>query len=222
MSKQYTKPKVDSAAFNCPFCYVYANFHWSWINVSIPTGGATSIDRKAAQCQHCKKWSLWASEVVGKGSNGAISIWRMVYPEELIAPLPSQDMPAICKSDYLEARQVLAYSPRSSAALLRLCIQKLCKEFGEDGKNINGDIASLVKKGLDPRIQKALDIVRVTGNNAVHPGEMNLNDNPEIAEKLFKLTNMIVEEMITKPNELDSLYGELPDKARVAIEKRDN
>jgi len=220
MERPYTPPKIDEGAFHCPFCHAFSNFHWSHINVAV-AGGMTNTGQKAAQCQHCKKWSLWVSEMKGKGPHGPIHLWRMVFPEQLTTPMPSDDMPLNCQPDFLEARQVLPYSPRSSAALLRLCIQKLCKEFGENGKNINNDIAALVKKGLDPRIQKALDIVRVTGNNAVHPGEMSIEDNPEIAEKLFKLTNMIVEEMITKPKELDGLYDVLPEGARKAIEERD-
>jgi len=105
--------------------------------------------------------------------------------------------------------------------LLRLCIQKLCKELGAGGENINKDIGGLVKNGLDSRIQKALDVVRVTGNNAVHPGTMDLTDDNELVNKLFKLVNLIVEEMITKPKEIDTLYGALPESAKQAIEKRD-
>ena len=82
-------------------------------------------------------------------------------------------------------------------------------------------IGKLVKKGLDPKIQKALDIVRVTGNDAVHPGQINLNDTPEVAERLFKLVNVIVESLITVPKEIDNIYDTISDGKKEAIQKRD-
>ena len=112
-------------------------------------------------------------------------------------------------------------SPRGSAALLRLVLQKLMLILGETGENINEDIKSLVSKGLPTKIQQALDYCRVIGNNAVHPSQINIDDTPEIAQVLFKMINFIIEEMITKPKELDELYNLLPESARTAIEKRD-
>jgi hypothetical protein len=53
------------------------------------------------------------------------------------------------------------------------------------GKDITKDIGSFVKKGLSPKIQKALDIVRVVGNESVPPGQIDLNDNPATTTKLF-------------------------------------
>jgi hypothetical protein len=95
--------------------------------------------------------------------------------------------------------------------------------LGESGKNINDDIASLVKKGLPVQIQKALDIVRVVGNESVHPGQIDLNDNQEIANKLFDLINIIAQVMITQPKEISALYENIiPDDKKEAIEKRDN
>ena len=93
--------------------------------------------------------------------------------------------------------------------------------LGETGENINEDIKSLVSKGLPTKIQQALDYCRVIGNNAVHPSQINIDDTPEIAQVLFKMINFIIEEMITKPKELDELYNLLPESARTAIEKRD-
>ena len=99
--------------------------------------------------------------------------------------LPNSDLHDDIKSDYLEASSVLADSPRAAAALLRLALQKLCKQLGEKGENINDDIKSLVAKGLNPLVQKSLDALRITGNNAVHPGEINLTEDPARVVKLF-------------------------------------
>jgi len=105
--------------------------------------------------------------------------------------------------------------------LLRLGIQKLCKHLGEPGKNINEDIASLVKKGLDPRIQRALDVLRVIGNEAVHPGTMDLSDDPDTAMSLFRFFNLIVEKMISEPRHVDDVYAKPPPDKLKAIEHRD-
>lgn len=55
------------------------------------------------------------------------------------------------------------------------------------GKNIDDDIVRLVKKGLNQTIQKALDAARVIGNEAVHPGTLDLKDNHDTALKFSSL-----------------------------------
>lgn len=126
-----------------------------------------------------------------------------------------------CMKDYLEAREIANSSPRGAAALLRLCIQKLAIHLGGDGNNINNDIGKLVQNGLPKRIQQALDVVRVIGNNAVHPGEMVIDDKPEIVHALFGLINLIVENQITQPKQVGELFSSLPEGAKSAVEKRD-
>ena len=130
-------------------------------------------------------------------------------------------MPELLLLDFEEARSILAKSPRASAALLRLCVQKLCIELGESGRNINDDIASLVSKGLPIEVQQALDIVRVVGNEQVHPGELDVRDDPALAVELFDLINFIIEDRIRRPKEIKKLYEKLPQSKRDAIEKRD-
>jgi hypothetical protein len=58
-------------------------------------------------------------------------------------------------------------------------------------------------------------------SKTIHPGEIDLNDTPEIAAKLFQMINFIVEDRITRPAEINALYGGLPAEAREAIDKRD-
>ncbi len=166
----YTPPEFKKEAFNCPFCNAYAKQNWL-----IQLGAASEVWNST--CHHCWQHAIWYES-------------KMLYPDASIAPLPNPDLPEEIRPDYEEARSIVSKSPRGAAALLRLCIQKLCKHLGEKGKYLNEDIGSLVSKGLPERIQQALDIVRVTGNNAVHPGVMDLKDNPEIAIELFKLVNI--------------------------------
>jgi hypothetical protein len=99
------------------------------------------------------------------------------------------DTPDTVKVDFDEARSVFGRSPRSSAALLRLSIQRICIHLGLPGKNLNEDIGKLVAAGLPIEIQQSLDIVRVVGNNQVHPGTLDVRDDPETAEHLFELVN---------------------------------
>ena len=146
----------------------------------------------------------------------------MVYPDVVTAPRPNTDLSPDVGRDYEEARAIVARSPRGAAAQLRLAIQKICKELGEKGEHINDDIGSLVKKGLPIKVQKALDTVRVVGNNAVHPGQIDLRDNAEVATVLFGLVNLIADVMISQPKHVDSLYESIvPESSRKAIDKRD-
>ena len=145
----------------------------------------------------------------------------MIVPSEAPVPPPHVDLPETCIAEYDEARDIVARSPRAAAALLRLCVQKLMVELGEKGKSINDDIGSLVKTGLPIEVQQALDYCRVIGNNGVHPGEIELTDNPEIAHSIFEMINFIVEDRISRPKNISALYKVLPEGALKAVEKRD-
>jgi len=146
----------------------------------------------------------------------------MIYPFGGAAPLPNPDMPDDVKQDYEEARSILSISPRGAAALLRLAVQRLCKHLGEPGENINNDIKSLVQKGLPVQLQRALDSLRVAGNNAVHPGQLDLYDNADIATRLFGLLNVIVDNQITQPKAISELYDvTVPAPLQQAIASRD-
>ncbi|SRR6266849_3622484 len=71
----------------------------------------------ASKCVHCNTFALWCGD-------------SLIYPNTTTAPLPTEDMPDEIKEDFNEARQVFPLSARSSAALLRLSIEKLSKHLG--------------------------------------------------------------------------------------------
>lgn len=199
-------PKYHLGAFNCPICKAYSKQDWQ----SMHSQNRGQIKNMYLSfCTHCGDYSTWKDGI-------------MLHPQTSFVPLPNQDLSKEIRETYLEASAILNQSPRGASALLRLCIQLLCKELGESGKNINEDIKSLVSKGLSPLIQQALDLVRVIGNNAVHPGQLDMKDNVEVATKLFTLINVIADVMITTPKHIRETYESLvPQKIKDEIKKRD-
>ena len=79
-----------------------------------------------------------------------------------------------------------------------------------------------MKKDCLKKIQQALDTIRVIGNNAIHPGKIDVKDNLEIAHSLFKLLNFISEKMIKDNKEIENIFSSLPKDAKEAIQKRDS
>ena len=160
------------------------------------------------KCFNCKKIAVWVND-------------SLLFPRSKTGVQPNPDLSEDIIRDFEEAREIVGASPRGAAALLRLCIQKLCKNLGEKGKDLDDDIGNLVKRGLNPLIQQSLDVVRVIGNEAVHPGVIDLNDNRDTAIQLFTLVNSIVEQMISHPKAVKAMYDKLPEVKRKAIEQRD-
>lgn len=209
---KYTAPEFEKAAFNCPHCGAYAHMEWQ---------SKDHFVYYQAICAHCEEYSLW--RVTQIAPNGFIAEeGEMLYPDFCSAPLPAEDMPEDVKKDYEEAARIFIKSPRGAAALLRLGLQKLCIHLGEKGKNINDDIRSLVeKRKLSGVAIKVADTLRITGNNAVHPGQISDEDFDSLAGNMFGLLNAIVEETITNPKTWNNYYEQLPENARNAAEAQD-
>lgn len=241
-------PEYGSKKFKCPHCYVIAQQEWfnssklssiitgvyhhifldyrlkiqdyqqnaiktylNFVNKQFPDQIKLLLSSSIsiAKCQACNNFSIWVNE-------------KIVYPKNIPIDPPNDDLKDEIISLYNEAAKIFIDSPKGATALLRLALQMLLIQIGKEGKNINNDIKELVSEGLSPKIQKALDLLRVIGNNAVHPGQINLDDNKEIAFKLFKILNMIADEMITKPNEIDKLYNDIvPEETKEHISQRD-
>ena len=74
---------------------------------------------------------------------------------------------------------------------------------------------------LPTQVIQVADTLRITGNNAVHPGTMSNEDFDGVAEKMFDLINFIVRKAITEPKELNELYLKMPEVARKSAEMQD-
>ena len=211
---KYTAPDKKLSAFTCPHCGVYAQMKYSEHNFKedeicitfdecIYTNTAT-----LARCANCGNKIIWIKD-------------EYAYPN-LLPISPNEDMPNVVKVLYEEAGLIYTKSPRAACALLRLAIDRLCNELGETDRDINKNIASLVKRGISVEVQQALDIVRVVGNKAVHPGQITFDvDSVETAETLFTLINLIVDRLISEPKRIDEMFDKLPENVKNAVKKRD-
>jgi len=130
-------------------------------------------------------------------------------------------MPDDVRADYEEARTIVNASPRGACALLRLATQRLVNELQPEGGDLNDRISRMVKAGLSPMIQQSLDVLRVIGNEAVHPGELDLRDDVETASSLFMLLNLIVDDRIARPKHVTEMFAKLPAGKIQGIVSRD-
>lgn len=204
---QDRSPGLMNRAFHCPFCGVYAAQTWgsAWQD----RGGMFCLDgMNAAVCGLCGEASLWVED-------------RMIYPLQKQGEPPHGDMPGDVLVIYNEARDVAPISRKSAAGLLRLALQMLVDELEPGRGTIDNKIGALVQKGLDPQVQKMMDVLRVVGNESVHPGQIDLEADGDFVPALFNVLNIIVEQVIARPKHIDELYAMLPEGKRDAIDRRD-
>lgn len=230
MTKQVT-PALNAASFTCPHCGAHANQTWLQLNtdgLTLAAGARIDASREpsisglgsgqyklqflqnlnATQCFSCKRLAVWVSD-------------KIVWPANSSIITPHDDMPPDVRVDFLEAAAIVDTSPRGAAALLRLAVERLMPHVDAKAKNINASIGFLVAKGLDSKMQKALDVLRVIGNEAVHPGQIDLRDDRPTALRLFDLVNLIVQALITTPKQIESMFDSLPPNALDGIKRRD-
>jgi hypothetical protein len=162
-----------------------------------------------SSCFNCQQLAVWLNR-------------SLIVPSPRTGESPNPDLRPDIRADIDEARAILEVSPRGAVALLRLAVQKLCQQLGEPGKNIDTDIQSLVDKGMNPHLQQAFDVVRVIGNEAVHPGTIDLSDDHETAVQLISLINIVAQQMISNQNAIKALYAKLPPGKLKGIESRAN
>ncbi|OLS22207.1 MAG: hypothetical protein HeimC3_32110 [Candidatus Heimdallarchaeota archaeon LC_3] len=212
MENNKNNPELKSKSFICFHCSTLAQMEWEKLGIKDEEDYFSSYTNLwLAECVNCKEFSIWYKK-------------KVLFPDyvSLQTPEPDEDLPDDLKVDFEEARKIVNDSPRGASALLRLVIQKLMKHLGEKGNNINEDIGNLVKNGLDPEVQKASDIIRVIGNQSVHPGQIDISDDSDTAKKLFLIINYVVKTMISPKKIIKKFYDNLPESNLNQINKRDN
>jgi len=156
-------------------------------------------------CLNCNQMCLWVYD-------------QLVWPP---SPRPEPELHAVPneRREFEEGSQILEASPRGAAALLRLTIEKLCKELGVGGESLKADIPLFVRQHVDTRVQKVLDAARMIDGNATRPGQIGLEDDRTTAESLSGLVNLICEKMIMEPTHLQAVYTRLREGAQTEMDQ---
>lgn len=236
MNQQYFPPRYGEKSFSCPTCSAYTQQHWYEIKLFGPNvveynafAGLREVQDDIGETWDSIKENGYFADNLSAVSKclvcEEVSVWvegKIVYPLTHLAPLPNLDMPEDVMKIYVEARKVSTLSPTASTALLRLALEKLLPQVGAKKAKIDTMIGDLVSQGLPKEVEKALDSLRVIGNEAVHPGTIDLEDNTDVSIALFKLLNVVVDRMITQKREIDEIYSLIPENKLKGIEDRNN
>jgi hypothetical protein len=72
-------------------------------------------------------------------------------------------------------------------------------------------------------VRVALDVLRVHGNDAVHPAQLILDEADASAKvtALCQQLNLVVEQMVALPRQQREAFAQLPESIREQIRKRD-
>lgn len=176
----------------------------------LPVGTGTGLveEVRFSRCDRCRRLAVWLDQ-------------KLLYPENASAvEAPHEKMPQDIADDYQEAAAILDKSPRGAAALARLGLQKLLAHLGEPG-DIEPATRKLMAKGLDERMGRLMDSIRIHGNLAVHPGEIDVSGARDSAVMVLRMLNRIVEKLIADPAAEKEFYEGLPERKRKAAEEKD-
>lgn len=235
-------PAYEKRSFACPHCGAFAQQSWStevWFTEYEPVHeNIIWEDIARSTCRACNNFIIWKSAVSSSdslaGLRGGLNpndpapksvVWRIIWPVANVAEAAHPKMPSHLKGLYDEARSVSGSSPRAAAALLRLLLEDMLKDLDGSSKSLNATIGSLVSKGLlSSQLQETADYLRIAGNDAVHPVAeiQSEGDTSAVASTMFRLVNLLVQELIAQPAEIRELYESLPESKRQAIIERDS
>lgn len=169
-----------------------------------------------ARCGRCEEYSTWRDD-------------RLIYPTgEAHAPRPHEDMPDDAKALYREAAEVVGISRRAGAALARATLERLLRML--DSMEKRPDLAERIDH-VTPKVTvalaKMLTVIRHTGNKSLHvedePDDVMVlvldPDQAEIVELIFESINGLVEELVTRPRQVDAIYDRVPQRIRDEVGK---
>lgn len=134
-------------------------------------------------------------------------------------------IPSQIRNDYEEGCAVIQESPKAAATLFRRCLQGMIHDFWKIyEKNLNAEITQLKEK-VSITQWEAIDGLRKIGNIGAHmESDVNLiiDIEPQEAQKLQKLIEVLLKQWYIDRHEEECLYAEIVQTAEDKEEQRNN
>lgn len=183
----------------CPHCGIHFHdtFAWGPLNYN----GRTEWSYETARCSACEKLIIRIYE-----ENGVKRVVEPAFPSR--KPVSSA-VPVHIAQDYNEACNVLAISPKASAALSRRCLQNILNDFGYTAKDLAKQVDAALsetdaRKALPLGLHQTVDAVRNFGNFSAHPIDEKttlqiIDVEPEEAEWCLEILEEMFEHFYERP-----------------------
>ena len=214
-----TTPELLKPNFKCLHCQIVTQHEWRNLEsksiarnkmggIKHYTGFSDLEVFKISICYNCRGIAMWQNETI-------------ISPNTSHQPSAHPDMLEHIKPIYEEAASISRASSRASCALMRYALEELIKSMGyKDG--LYNDIGKMYQEGLiDDNIKDSLDIVRLTGNDALHSNQIDMDDQTNV-DYMFELINEIVESLISSPKRRKSMLEKFGQNPLDSIKKRDS
>lgn len=216
---------MSNDRFQCPFCesffplinstfsVAYPSFdseNWASLKgaYGYPNLGNSGLAVSFFKCPQCDNVSVY---IEGKGNQYSDGYHLWFFPLSKARQFPEY-VPKAIRDDYAEAYSIIELSPKASATLSRRCVQGMIRNlWNVDRSNLYQEIDS-IKDLIDPMLWKSLNSIRSIGNIGAHmEKDINLiiDIDPNEAEKLIKLVELLVKEWYIVPFERDQLLAEI-------------
>lgn len=178
----------------------YNFYHYSKLSRS-----AVKID--IYKCPHCEEY-IFLSEGAG---DYVLDVKMNIRPISSAKQFPEY-VPIAIRQDYKESYAIVQLSPKASATLSRRCLQGMIRDFWGISKSRLIDEIDALQDKIPATQWRVIDGVRRIGNIGAHM-EKDINSiidiEPDEANKLLKLIELLVEQWYINRHEQELLYADI-------------
>ncbi|MFD3447444.1 DUF4145 domain-containing protein [Microbacteriaceae bacterium 4G12] len=106
------------------------------------------------------------------------------------------------------------------ASAIRRTLEMMCKDKGEEGRNLYSMLKALSDKGMLPPILNDMSsVLREIGNAAAHADEDNFHH--DLVPSMIEFTNIILDYVYNLPKQIKTIQDRISKKTTEVIKKTD-